>query len=198
MRRAADGPVAAWRALTLLTAVDKVNSPLTLESSGLAHPENPKMDPALLHQLGELLLNSVPTIIIFLIVWVAYEFLVDKPLGRVLGQRHEMTMGAITRAQADVALAEARSRELEEKLRQARMEVFRQQEARRKQGMDARGKAVAEARSHSEQQVRAARTDIEKETAVAKQALDAQGESLANEVIRAILKPAERAEAGSR
>ena len=52
----------------------------------------------ILNQLGELLLNSIPTIIFLVITVAAYKFLVYKPLLRILDERYRLTEGAFERA----------------------------------------------------------------------------------------------------
>jgi F-type H+-transporting ATPase subunit b len=148
------------------------------------------MDAALQKALGELLLAAVPTICMFVVLYLAYRVLVHKPLMQVLADRHSKTEGAIAKAQADIAAAEAKTAEYENKLREARLGIFKAQEARRKQLLDARSAAVAEARSKSEAQIKTAREEIQKQAAVAKSGLQAQAENLAAEVIRSVLKMA--------
>ena len=145
------------------------------------------MDAALQRALGELLLAAVPTILLFLFLFVAYLKLVHRPLLKVLAERHAKTAGAVAKAQADVAAAEARTAEYEQKLREARASVFKTMEARRKALMEARGAAIAEAKAKAETQVKAAKAEIEKEAAAAKASLQGQVETLAQEVIRAVV-----------
>ena len=52
---------------------------------------------AILRQIGELLISSIPTIIALLIVWVGYRFIVHGKLQQVLEQRHALTEGAMER-----------------------------------------------------------------------------------------------------
>jgi len=96
-----------------------------------------------LRQLGGLLLGSIPTIILLVVLYGAYAVIVHKPLSRVLAERRAKTEGAIEKARADVAAAEARTAEYEQRLREARMAVFRTQEARRQAALQARAAAVA-------------------------------------------------------
>jgi len=145
------------------------------------------MDAALQRALGELLLAAVPTILLFLFLFVAYLKLVHQPLLKVLAERHAKTAGAVAKAQADVAAAEARTAEYEQKLREARMSVFKTMEARRKTLMEARAAAIGEAKTKAEAQVKAAKAEIEKEATTAKASLQGQVETLAQEVIRAVL-----------
>jgi F-type H+-transporting ATPase subunit b len=148
------------------------------------------MDAALQKALGELLLAAVPTIVMFVVLYLAYRLLVHNPLMKVLAERHNKTEGAVAKAQADIAAAEAKTAEYEARLREARMNLFKSQEARRRQLLEARNAAIAEARSKAEAQVKVARAEIEKEFAAAKTTLQAQAESLAAEVIRTVLKMA--------
>src|SRR5438270_12173553 len=122
------------------------------------------MDAALKKAIGELLLNAVPTIILFAIVYLAYRFLVHNPLAKVLAERHSKTEGAVAKAQTDVAAADAKTKEYEDRLREARAGIFKSQEARRKQLMDARSAAIAEARAAADVKLKAAKSEIEKET----------------------------------
>ena len=153
------------------------------------------MDAALKKAIGELLLNAVPTIIMFGILYLSYRFLVHNPLARVLAERRSKTEGAVAKAQADVAAADSKTKEYEERLREARMGIFKAQDARRKQLLDARNAAIAEARAAAETKVKAAKSEIGKETVTAKAGLQAQAESLAQEVIRAVLNPRSGAQA---
>ncbi len=153
------------------------------------------MDAALKKALGELLLSAVPTIVMFTILYLAYRFLVHNPLMKVLAERHSKTEGAVAKAQADVAAADAKTKEYEERLREARMSIFKAQEARRKHFMDARNAAIAEARAVADAKVKTAKAEVSKETETAKAGLQAQVETLAQEVIRAVLNPRSGAQA---
>lgn len=144
----------------------------------------------ILQQLGGLLLNAIPTVVIFLLLYVSYRLLVHNPLARALEQRHEKTEGAIAQAHADVAAAETKTSEYEQKIRDAKIAIYKQQEAHRRELMDARAHALAEARAQAEAQVRQAKADLERDAASARQSLEAEAERLAEQVIRAILKPA--------
>jgi F-type H+-transporting ATPase subunit b len=147
------------------------------------------MDP-LLKQVGDLLLGAVPTAVIFLLLVALYSTLVGRPLRRVLEQRRERTEGAILKARADVAAAEAKTQEYERRLREAKLAVFKTQETQRQAAQKARAAAVAEARERAQQQIREARAAIEQDMAVARQSLQSEADRLASEIIRTILKPA--------
>ena len=78
-----------------------------------------------LRQVGELLLGAIPTIVILLLLYAIYNLLVRKPLMRVLDERRERTEGAVLKARADVAAAEAKTQDYEERLREARLAISR-------------------------------------------------------------------------
>jgi F-type H+-transporting ATPase subunit b len=143
-----------------------------------------------LRQLGGLLLGAVPTVILFVLVYGAYRSLVHKPLQRVLDERRSRTEGAIEKARADVAAAEAKTAEYEQRLRDARAGVFKAQETRRQQALQAKAAALAEARARAEQQVQGARAALDRDVTAAKAGLQGEAERLASEIIHTILKPA--------
>jgi F-type H+-transporting ATPase subunit b len=143
-----------------------------------------------LHQLGELLLGAVPTVILLALLYALYTSIVHKPLERVLEERRSKTEGAVEKSRADIAAAEARTAEYEQKLREARAAVFRAQEAKRQAALQARANAVAEARSRAQAQVQAAKTDIEKDRATAEKGLHGEAAALAQEIVRRVLQPA--------
>jgi len=143
----------------------------------------------ILSQLGGLLLGSIPTIIFLVMLYATYSVLVHKPLVRVLAERHARTEGAMEKARADIAAAEARTAEYEQRLREARVAIFKRQEARRQQAVQARAAAAAEARAEARSQIDKAKADIEKEKLAAQSGLEAESARLAAEIIRVVLSP---------
>ena len=142
-----------------------------------------------LKQLGELLLGSIPTIIFLVLLYFFYRVLVHTPLSKVLAERHSLTEGAVQRARADIAAAEAKTAEYEHRLREATLATFKAQEERRQRVVNAREAAVAEARAKAQQQVNAAKTVLEQDKAVAQSQLQTEAERLSNDVIRRVLQP---------
>lgn len=139
-------------------------------------------------QLGGLLLSAVPTIILLIVLATAYNFLIHRPLSAALSERHAKTEGAVAKAQADIAAAQAKTAEYELRLREARSQVLKNAEARRKQLAEARSAAITQARTTAGEKVKAAKAELDKEAATAKAGLQSQSEQLANEVIAAVLK----------
>jgi len=143
-----------------------------------------------LHQLGELLLGSIPTVILVTLVYLLYKGMVHKPLARTLAIRRAKTEGAIEKSRADIAAAEARTAEYEQRLREARAAVFRAQETRRQAALQARTHAIEEARGRAQGQVAAAKSAIEADRRVAETNLGARADQLAQEIVRRVLQPA--------
>src|SRR5215475_7140981 len=142
-----------------------------------------------LQQLGELLLGAVPTVILLTLLYALYTVIVHKPLRRVLEERRSKTEGAIEKSKADIAAADARTSEYEQRLREARAAIFRGQETKRQAALQARSNAVAAARSKAQAQVQAAKADIEQDRAAAEQGLQGEAATLAQEIIRRVLEP---------
>jgi F-type H+-transporting ATPase subunit b len=145
---------------------------------------------AILRQIGELLVNSIPTIISVLILWTAYTYLVHGKLRQVLAQRHALTEGAIERAQQEIAIAEKRTAEYEERVREARSQIYKALQAHLQRVMEERNAALAEARKNAGEMVKKARAVLEADVISAKAALEQQAIVLAEQVIVTILKPA--------
>ena len=143
-----------------------------------------------LHQLGGLLLGAVPTVILLALLYTLYTHLVHKPLQRVLAERRSKTEGAVEKSRADIAAAEARTAEYEQRLREARAKLFYAQEKRRQAALDARAQAVQEARNNAQWQVAAAKKAIEADRAAAQASLRVEAAALAQEIVRRVLQPA--------
>ena len=152
----------------------------------------------ILKQLGGLLLGAVPTVIFVVLLFGLYSVLVHGPLVKVLAERRAKTEGAVEKARADIAATEARTAEYEQRLREARMAVFKAQEARRQEALQVRARAVAEARAAAQKQVDLARAGIEKDKLAAQDGLQGEAGRLAIEIIRTVLEPASPAPAGGR
>ena len=143
------------------------------------------------------MLGAAPTALLFIVLVLAYEFLVQGPLTATLKERHARTEGAIEDAQRAIAKAEARAAEHAAQLRQARAEVYKIREQRVKQWNAERDTALDATRKAALARVGQAKAELEAETAAAKQTIQAAAGDLANQVVRAVL-PLPVATGGSR
>jgi F-type H+-transporting ATPase subunit b len=148
-----------------------------------------------LHQLGALLLGSVPTIFLFLLIVILYRFLVYGPLTRVLGERRARTEGAIEQANAAMAAAAAKTQEYEAQLRAARSRIFEARQNKLQQWNRERDQAIAEAQEAARRQVEEAKTALQQQTTAAHRSIEDSIDELAREILQAIL-PRSRATAG--
>lgn len=142
-----------------------------------------------LRQLGELLLGSVPTILLLWFLYIVYVFVVHRPLIAVLAERRKRTEGAVEKARADIAAAEARTAEYEQRLREARQKVFKNLESRRQSASQSRADAVSAARVRADEQVKQARAALEQDKQEAIGKLQSEAGRLAVEIVRTVLRP---------
>jgi F-type H+-transporting ATPase subunit b len=142
-----------------------------------------------LRQLGELLLGAVPTVLLLGTLYILYTFLVHRPLTAVLAERRSRTQGAMEKARADIAAAEARTAEYEQRLREARQKIFKNLEVRRQHASQLRGQAVNQARTRAQEQVKQARAALEEDKQQAMSKLQSGAERLAAEIVRVVLRP---------
>jgi len=143
-----------------------------------------------IQQIGGLLLGAIPTVLLLILLYILYHFVVYRPLQRVLAERRDRTEGAVEKARADIAAAEAKAQEYEERLREAKVAIFKAQEARRQQAQHAKDAIVAQARAKADAQVKEAKAGIARDIETAKAGLQVEIDRLANEIIRTVLHTA--------
>jgi anti-sigma28 factor (negative regulator of flagellin synthesis) len=95
----------------------------------------------------------------------------------------------LEKARADVAAAEARASEYEQRIREAQVAVFRAQEARRNVAITARMEALQEARRQAHARVTQAKAALDQDMGAVKGTLQTDAERLAREIIERILAP---------
>lgn len=137
--------------------------------------------------LQGLFLAAIPTALLFIVLVLAYQFLVHRPLTATLKQRRARTEGALEEAHKSIVRAEARAAEYAAKLRHARAEIFKAREERIKQWNVERDAALDAARKSAGAKVNQARVELETEAASARQAIQASVAELADRVVRAVL-----------
>jgi F-type H+-transporting ATPase subunit b len=140
-----------------------------------------------LHQLGGLLLGSVPTIFLFFLFILVYRILVYGPLTRVLADRRERTEGAIEQANDATAAAAAKTQEYEAQLRAARAKIFQARQHQQQQWNRERDTAVAEAHEAAQRQVEEAKSAMQVQANAARRTIEVSIDELAGDILRAIL-----------
>lgn len=132
-------------------------------------------------------MGAIPTTLLFIVLVLAYQFLVQGPLTETLKKRRALTEGAMEDAQKAVAQAEERTAEYAAKLRQARAEVYKIREQRVKQWNAERDAQLDVARKAAGQKVSQARAALEAEAEAARQTILGSAGELAGQVVRAVM-----------
>lgn len=124
---------------------------------------------------------------LFILLVVAYQLLIQGPLGATLKQRRARTDGAVEDAHKAIALAEERAAEYSAKLRLARAEVYKVREQRVKQWGAERDAALDAARKAAGAKVSEAKAALEAEAELARKSIQSSVAELASRVVRAVL-----------
>jgi F-type H+-transporting ATPase subunit b len=140
------------------------------------------------HQLGELFLQAVPTVLIILLFYFILRAIFFKPLLAVMAERDARTAGAQKAAEAAQAAAAEKVKQYQEALKQARGQVYAEQEAARKKLLDERAAQLKEARVKASAEVSAAKERIAGELAGARRDVEATVSQLSAEIARRILQ----------
>jgi F-type H+-transporting ATPase subunit b len=145
---------------------------------------------AILQQVGALLVGAIPTALLFIVLVLAYQFLIQTPLTATLNKRRAITLGAMEDARKAIAEAESRTSEYAAKLRQARADTYKLREERIKKWNQERDAALDTARKAAGNRVGQATAEVEAEADVARQAIQASAAELAGQAVRAVLPAA--------
>lgn len=140
-----------------------------------------------LHALAGILLKSVPTVVLLLFLYFYLKVMLFGPLARLLKQRDELTAGTRHAAQKSLKDAERRVQEYEAKMREARAEVYREQEETRRQWLADQAGQIASARERIGQTIHAAKEQMAAEVLAARQNLGEAASSLADQIATAVL-----------
>jgi F-type H+-transporting ATPase subunit b len=142
----------------------------------------------ILHQLGELFLQAVPTVLIVFLFYVFLRIGFFQPLERVLQERRARTEGARRAAESCRAAALEKDRAHREAMKKARAEIYAQQESARRTILEERASLIRAIRNRSNDEVRAAKEKIRADLASARAELELVSQALAGEIARAILE----------
>jgi F-type H+-transporting ATPase subunit b len=141
----------------------------------------------MVHQLGDLVLQAVPTVLIILLFYFILRALFFKPLLKVMAEREARTAGAQKAAELAQAAAAEKDKQYHDALKQARAQVYAEQEAARKKLLDERAELIKGARAAAAAQVAAAKERIAGEFAVARRELETSVTELSAEIASRIL-----------
>lgn len=142
----------------------------------------------IVRQLGELFLQAVPTVLIILLFYFILRAIFFKPLLAVMAERDARTVGAQKAAEVAQAAAVEKAKQYQDALKQARAQVYAEQEAERKKLLDERAELIKTARTAATAQVTTAKERVAGEVAAARREIDATVGQLSAEIARRILQ----------
>ena len=142
----------------------------------------------IVHQLGELFLQAVPTVLILLAFYGVLRVLFFKPLLKIMAEREARTAGARKAAEAAQAAAAEKIRQYQEALKQARAKVYIEQEAARKRVLDERAELLKEARKKGAAEVAKAKERVAKELDAARHDIETTIAQLSVEIARRVVE----------
>jgi F-type H+-transporting ATPase subunit b len=140
-----------------------------------------------LQALSGILLRAVPTAILLVILHLFLKYVLFRPLQQVLKQRESLTAGARKAADESLAAAARKAEDYESKFRDARSEVYREQEEIRKAWMNDQVKQVGAAQARSAEMITASQKQLAAETADAGKSLVETSATLADQIATSIL-----------
>jgi len=141
-----------------------------------------------LHDLGQLLLKAIPTIILLIIVHFYLKAMFFRPMADVLAKRREATDGLQEAAQQMRAKAEEQTKSIEAQINQAREAIYQEQEDARRRWTGEQSSQLDQARQKARDLIHDARQELEAESSAAQSRLQAYAETLADQVAKSILE----------
>jgi len=142
----------------------------------------------IVHQLGELFLQAAPTVLIILLFYFILRGALFKPLLAVMAERDARTVGAREAAEKAQAVATEKGKQYQEALKQARGQVYAEQEAARKKLLEERAAQIKDARTRAAGEVSAAKERVAAELVAARRDLEATVAQLSAEIVRRVLQ----------
>jgi F-type H+-transporting ATPase subunit b len=150
------------------------------------------------HQLGELFLGAVPTVIIFLFFYMFLRWAFFFPIQKAMAERRALIEGA----RADAAKIELETkRELDtynQTLKSALSKIYGEQEDAKQAVLDERAQLLRAMHKRSQEEVTEAKKKIAAELAAARAQIELQTPALANDIARVILERPSPSHAGVR
>jgi len=140
------------------------------------------------NNLLELLITSVPTIVLFVFLTVYLNIMLFRPIGKILEERKKATEGVRELAQRAYDAAKQKASEYDRALEAARAAMHAEQDAARQKWLEEQAAAIAKARAEAEEQIRNAKLDIAARLEREQPALQKAAESLSESVVNTLLE----------
>ena len=147
--------------------------------------------------LGHILLDAIPTFLLFWILYFFIDRIFSRPLQQTLQKRKESTEGLRQTAEKRLQSAEQKATEYQQALRTGMAEIYRQQEQERQKALEQRAESVRQARQHAAERIAHAKQELQREAVEAERILREQSEQMAGWITRAVLGPASSLASGA-
>jgi F-type H+-transporting ATPase subunit b len=144
----------------------------------------------ILHQLAELFLEAVPTVVIVFLFYLFLRVSFFKPLQNAMDERTRRIDGAKAEAAAAQAAAKDEMARYHDALKKARAEIYAEQDAKRQVTLEERSRVLRAVRSRAQESIQGAKERIATEFAAARGEIEKQAPALANDIARMILEGA--------
>jgi F-type H+-transporting ATPase subunit b len=138
--------------------------------------------------MRELFFQVVPIVLILLVFYAVLRVLFFKPLLKVIAEREARTIGAQKAAEEAQKAAAEKVKQYQDALKQARTEIYVEQEAGRKKVLDERATLLKEARAKAAAFVNTERERIAAEVLAARREIEASITQFAALVARRVLQ----------
>ena len=140
------------------------------------------------HQLGELFLGAVPTVIIFLLFFAFLRWAFFLPILKAMAERKVLIEGARTEAAKVEAEARHEQETYNHALQYALAKIYEEQEQARQAVLDERAQLLRAMRSRSQDEVNEAKKKIAADVAASRAEIERQSPALADQIARSILE----------
>ncbi len=131
--------------------------------------------------------SIIPAIVIFLLLIAVLNWLLYKPLMKVLAERESRTTGLSHRTQEDLTHHMSLFEKYQASIKNARMEGYRRQEQLRAEAQKKRAEILAQSRAAAEKLIEESRNSIRSEMDAAKRQLTLDAQDMAQRITSTIL-----------
>jgi F-type H+-transporting ATPase subunit b len=142
----------------------------------------------ILHQLGNLFLQAVPTVIIVFLFYLFMRWAFFTPIQKAMAEREAKIEGARKDAATVQAAANQDLQDYNDALKKARAEIYAEQEVARQAILQERSKNLKAMRTLAQKEVAQGKKKIDADLAVARKEIEASAPAMAGEIARSILE----------
>src|ERR1700722_16440551 len=142
----------------------------------------------ILHQLAELFLQAVPTVVIVFLLYLFMRWAFFTPIQKAMAEREAKIEGARKDAATVQAAANQDLQDYNEALKKTRAEIYAEQKLARQAFLQERSKNLKAMRTLAQKEVAEGKKKIEAELAIARKEIEASAPVMAGEITRSILE----------